>query len=124
MNLIFIYGPPAAGKLTVATELVKLTNYKLLDNHKAIDCLAELFPRSGNQRIESIRGGLGRKTRLDMFEAAASAGTHLIATFALLAPGTQDFMRQTKYRVENAGGGVLFVQLLPTRDCLLERVTE
>jgi tRNA uridine 5-carbamoylmethylation protein Kti12 len=32
MKLIFLYGPPAVGKLTVAQELVTLTGYKLFHN--------------------------------------------------------------------------------------------
>ncbi|HSX17648.1 MAG TPA: hypothetical protein VLH86_06135 [Patescibacteria group bacterium] len=122
MNLVFIYGPPAAGKLTVATELAAATGYKLLDNHKAIDYLIEIFPRS-ETKYDKVRSRLGRQLRLDMFAAAAEAGVDLITTFAPLSPGTLDFMREVQAAVTGAGGTVLFVQLLPNRDALLARVT-
>lgn len=44
MNFIFIYGPSAVGKLTVAKELAKITKYTLIDNHKTIDFITEYFP--------------------------------------------------------------------------------
>lgn len=122
MNLFFVYGPPAAGKLTVAVELAKQTGYKLLDNHKAIDYLSEVFPRS-DPRYDSVRSQLGRKVRLDIFEAAAKADVNLITTFAPLSQGMHDFMRQVRSNVEAAGGTVCFVQLLPSHEVLLDRVT-
>ena len=51
MNLIFIYGPPAAGKLTVATEIAALTGYKVFHNHLSIDCIEPIF------RLEQNRFG-------------------------------------------------------------------
>lgn len=121
-KLIFIYGPPAAGKLTVATELAKLSGYKLLDNHRVIDYLTELFPRE-NLEYQHIRSGLGRKVRLDIFTAAAQAKINLITTFAPLSEGMQGFMRQVKSAVEGEGSEVCFVQLVPSREVLLQRVT-
>lgn len=121
MNLIVIYGPPAAGKLTVARELSELTGYKLVDNHTAIDYLAELFPRS-EAAYDRVRSQLGRRIRLDIFAAAASAGVNLITTFAPLSPGTQDFLRDIRSVVAQHGGEALFVQLLPDREALLRRV--
>lgn len=123
MNFIFLYGPPAAGKLTVANELSKQLGYKLLDNHRVIDYLAVLFPRSTNEKTERIRSQLGRKIRLDIFEAAARANTNLITTFAPISPGTIEFIRNVREAVEKGGGTFLPVQLLPTREVLLERVT-
>lgn len=122
MKLFFVYGPPAAGKLTVAVELAKQTGYKLLDNHRAIDYLSEVFPRS-EPKYDSIRSQLGRKVRLDIFEAAAKADVNLITTFAPLSHGMHDFMRQVRSAVKAAGGKVCFVQLLPSREVLLDRVT-
>jgi tRNA uridine 5-carbamoylmethylation protein Kti12 len=43
VKLIFIYGPPAVGKLTVASELAKLTGFKLFDNHVSIDFVKSVF---------------------------------------------------------------------------------
>lgn len=41
---ILIYGPPAAGKLTVARSLVEGHGVKLLDNHLTLDVALQLFP--------------------------------------------------------------------------------
>jgi len=43
MDLILIYGQPAVGKLTVAKELSKLTNYKILHNHITLDVLEQFL---------------------------------------------------------------------------------
>jgi AAA domain len=43
MDLIFIHGRPGVGKLTVAKELQKLTDYRLFHNHLTVDMLAAVF---------------------------------------------------------------------------------
>ena len=43
MNLVFIYGPPGVGKLSVARELARATGYKLFDNHVSIACAESVF---------------------------------------------------------------------------------
>lgn len=37
MKVVLLYGPPAAGKLTVAEELEKLTGFKLFHNHLTVN---------------------------------------------------------------------------------------
>ncbi len=43
-TLVYLYGPPAVGKLTVATELQRLTGFRLFHNHLTVDALR---PTSG-----------------------------------------------------------------------------
>ena len=43
MDLIFIIGAPAAGKMTVGQELSKLIDFKLMHNHIAIEPVYSVF---------------------------------------------------------------------------------
>ena len=43
MNLIYLHGPPASGKLTVGRALAKLIDARLSDNHASIDFAKTLF---------------------------------------------------------------------------------
>ncbi|OLE70972.1 hypothetical protein AUF78_04195 [archaeon 13_1_20CM_2_51_12] len=43
VRLVFIYGPPAVGKLTVAIELSKQIGFKLYHNHVSIDFVKSIF---------------------------------------------------------------------------------
>lgn len=121
MKLLFIYGPPAAGKLTVATALAGKTGYKLLDNHKVVDYLPEVFPRE-NHDYDKIRSQLGRKIRIDIFAAAARADINLITTFAPISEGMHDFVRRVKQAVEANGGQFCAIQLLPSIEVMEQRV--
>ncbi|CAN5868612.1 hypothetical protein BH24ACI1_BH24ACI1_04510 [soil metagenome] len=43
MKLIFLYGAPAVGKLTVADKIAEQTRYKVFHNHLSIDCIEPIF---------------------------------------------------------------------------------
>jgi len=77
MRLIFIYGAPATGKLTIARELASLTNYRLHHNHSTIDLALGLF---GYDDIRFLQ--LNQRINSAVFQAAADADlAGLIFTF-------------------------------------------
>jgi hypothetical protein len=39
-TLLYTYGPPASGKLTVATALAELTGFSLFHNHLSVDAVS------------------------------------------------------------------------------------
>jgi hypothetical protein len=43
-QLVFLYGPPAVGKLTVAQELAARRPFRVLHNHLTIDPVATVLP--------------------------------------------------------------------------------
>jgi len=121
MHLVLLYGPPAAGKLTVATKLAELTGYTLLDNHKVVNYIGELFPWR-DPRYDKTRTDLSRKIRLLLFEAAAQNDINLIVTYAPIAEGRHDYLRAIIEVVEKVGGTVSLVQLAPDQKELERRV--
>ena len=42
-NLVFIFGPPAVGKMTVGRALAEKTGFRLLHNHMTIELLLNFF---------------------------------------------------------------------------------
>ena len=120
MNLIFIYGPPAVGKLTVAKELEKITGYKIFHNHLTEDLAETIYPDYDQKRFD-----LANKLRYTTFEHAAMKNTDLIFTFVFSdKPEDEDFIFQTMGIISRWKGTTLLVQLVAPLDVLKIRVKE
>ena len=115
-RLVFLYGPPAVGKLTVAKVIADRLPFKILHNHVTIDAVTEVLPFGS----EAFWGVVGRFRR-DLVAAAAEEDIDLIYTY-VFAPGDEQHVAEIVAPYEEAGGTVLFVQLLAPREVLLERV--
>jgi hypothetical protein len=118
VKLIFIYGPPAAGKLTVAQELARLTGCKLFHNHLTVD-LASAFFEFGTPAF----GRYVEQLRFEGFEMAAREGVAgVIFTFCYALGSDDDFVQNVQAIVHKHGGEVCYVQLVCQRDELFRRV--
>jgi hypothetical protein len=76
VQLVFIYGPPAAGKHAIAKPLAEQTGIALFHNHLVVDIANGIF-QFGSDEFNALRERLW----LDTFEIAANANTSLIFTF-------------------------------------------
>ena len=115
-RLVFLYGPPAVGKLTVARAIADRLPFKILHNHVTIDAVTEVLP-FGSDTFWRVVG----RFRRDLVEAAAGENIDLIYTF-VFAPGDEQHVADVVSPYEKAGGVVSFVQLLAPREVLLQRV--
>ena len=107
MKLIFIFGLPATGKLTVAQELVAITGYKLFHNHLVVDLLLTVF-EFGSPEFVALR----EEMWLSVFEQASrSQLPGLIFTFAPETTVRPAFIANTKSTVAAGGGEVDFIEL-------------
>jgi hypothetical protein len=105
-RLIFLYGPPAVGKLTVAKAVAECRDFRVLHNHVTFDPVADVLPIGTPTFWATLD-----KVRLDLVAGAAAAGIDLVYTF-VFAPGEERHADQVASAYESAGGTVLFVQLL------------
>ena len=108
MKLVFIYGLPATGKLTVARELSALTGYKLFHNHLAVDLLLSAFDFGTPPFVE-----LREQIWLSVFDQASSAQIPgLIFTFAPEATVRPGFVERAIELVARSNGQVIFIELV------------
>lgn len=119
MKLIFLYGPPAVGKLTVAKELAKKLDLPLVDNHSIVNPIARVF---GWGHPEQKR--LANEFRLELFASAAKADKSLITTFGGGGKHYDHFIQATLRAVEDNGGEVVFVRLVAPKEALFARVAD
>ncbi len=107
MKLIFIYGLPATGKLTVAKDLTAITGYKLFHNHQVVDLLLTVFD-FGSPAFVALR----EEMWLSVFDQACrSQMPGLIFTFAPEATVRPDFIARTQSTVAAAGGELDLIEL-------------
>jgi tRNA uridine 5-carbamoylmethylation protein Kti12 len=117
VTLLVLYGPPAVGKLTVANHLAKTTGFKVFHNHVSIDVATNFFER-GTPEFSNIIYGMRRL----FFEELTKANISFIFTIVYAHPQDIPDMRWMIEAVENQGGKVKFVQLVSSKETLLERV--
>jgi shikimate kinase len=118
VQVVFLYGPPGVGKLTVGKRLAAVTGYKLVHNHLVVDLAASLFPHESDEYFRLLR-----QVRQDVFAAAAAARADVICTGVYRATLDQQASIQTMLApAYAAGASVLFVQLACDRDQWLTRL--
>lgn len=107
MNLVFLHGPPASGKFTIATEVANRISCGVFHNHLTID-LARPFFEFGSKEFWSFVQNL----RLACFrEAAACSSQTVIYTSCYDHPADLEFFEKIESIVESAGGKVLPIYL-------------
>ena len=106
MDLVFLHGPGAVGKLTVGRALAARTGLALFHNHLVVDAVLAVFP-FGSPPFVRLRHSMW----LSMFEEAARLGRSLIFTFAPENSVPPSFVDEAVAVVESLGGRVRFVAL-------------
>src|SRR5580692_9730140 len=103
MQLVFLHGAGAVGKLTVGQALAAHTGLALFHNHLVVDAALSVFP-FGDPEFVRLR----HEWWLAMFDVAAEAGRSLIFTFAPEASVPESFPAEAMAAVERHGGRVRF----------------
>ncbi len=119
MKLVFIYGPPASSKLTVAIELSKITKFKLFHNHIVNDALDEIFDSKDDYYWK-----VGDELKWRIIEAAAKhtiRGVIFTMVYANVK-GSYRLPKKIKTVMEKNKGKVYFVRLKCEEKKLLQRV--
>jgi chloramphenicol 3-O-phosphotransferase len=117
MRLVFIHGPPAAGKYTVARRVAELTDLPLFHNHLVVDAVHAVFP-FGSPSFVRLR----EQFWMDVFDAAIAEDRSLIFTFQPEATVAPDFAARVLRRVAEGGGQSLLVHLKLSASGQLARV--
>lgn len=121
--LVYLYGPPAAGKLTIAEKVRDLTGFRLFHNHLTVNALREVFDFGSPPFVALLH-----RIRLDVFATAMRAGVSTIFTNNSAWGGTggrkrfEAFADEAAHVVESGGGVPLFVRVTAPLDVLESRL--
>ncbi|HMI49850.1 MAG TPA: AAA family ATPase, partial [Gemmatimonadaceae bacterium] len=106
-QVIFLFGRPGVGKLTVGELLAADTGYRLLHNHAVVDLVTSLFS-FGSPPFVALR----EKIWVDAIDACIAAKqSGVIVTFAPESTVTDEFIPTLKKRVTAGRGAIRFIEL-------------
>jgi hypothetical protein len=106
VDLVFLHGPPAAGKLTTARALERLLGLPVFHNHLVVDLLTGFFP-FGTEAFVRLR----EQFWLEVLAESAAAGRSLSFTYAPDTTVPAGFPARVQEVVGSRGGRVCFVGL-------------
>lgn len=107
MKLLFLHGPPAVGKLTVARELAARTGWRLFHNHLTVDLVLSVYD-FGTPGFIALREQIWLAV---IRRALADRLPGLIFTFNPENSVPQRFIDDLLAEITAAGGEVIPVQL-------------
>jgi len=119
MKLILIYGSPAVGKLTVANEIARQTDFKVFHNHLTIDAVEPVFEFGTPPFLKLVH-----LFRVETVAEAARVGRNLIYTFCYAKDSDDAHVRLITETVEENGGEISFVLLVCEKSEIEKRVTD
>ena len=117
MKLIFLSGPPASGKLTVAEKLSERTGIPLFHNHLSRDLVRDIYGDKLRDNYELVD-----RIRSDILDYCSKNNTDLIFTYVYEGSDDDANVRNFMKTTENNKGEVLFVELSASRADLISRV--
>ena len=117
MKLVILYGAPASGKLTIATELGKRTGFKVFHNHLSIDCVRPVFDFGTPPFLRLIE-----TIRFATISEAAREDVDLIHTFVYAFGEDDKHFAKLIASAEDNGGEVHLVLLRCDPDVLRARI--
>lgn len=107
IRILFLYGPPAAGKLTVAREVAVRTGWRLFHNHLTVDLSLAVYD-FGTPGFVALR----EQIWLAVFRRALADGQpNLIFTFSPESSVPQRFIDDLWREVIEAKGEIVPVEL-------------
>jgi chloramphenicol 3-O-phosphotransferase len=122
-TLVYLYGPPASGKLTIAERLAERTGFRLFHNHLTVNALVPVFDFGSKPFADVLH-----RLRLDAFATAARHGIDVIFTNNSAWRGADGnerfraFAEQARRDVAAAGGRAVFVRVTAPDAVLEERL--
>lgn len=117
--LLFVVGPPAVGKMTVAQAVAERTGLRLFHNHLSIELALRYFD-FGTPAFHRISGSIRRQV---VEEVAASDLPGLVFTYvwAFDQPEEADAVDAYARPFRERGGRVLFLELEASQSVRLRR---
>lgn len=120
MKVIFLYGPPGVGKLTVAQELATLTGYKVFHNHLVVDLVYALFDFQTQPFVE-----LRETIWMMVFQKAKEERVKgLLFTFAPEESVPRHFIPDVIKLIEDDQNTLSFVELTCDPEELRKRIVQ
>jgi hypothetical protein len=119
MDIVFLHGRAASGKLTTARALEELLGYPVFHNHLVVDLLTPFFPFGSDAFVR-----LREQFWMAVFREAAARDRSITFTFTPENTVPAGFPQRVQDVVQTAGGRVCFVHLTVDDPEQERRITE
>ena len=106
MDLVFLHGPAASGKLTIARALEARVGFPVFHNHLVVDLLTTVFTFGSDPFVR-----LREQFWTSVFADAARVDRSISFTFTPEATVRPGFAGRVRQLIEGEGGRVCFVRL-------------
>lgn len=118
MTLLFVFGPPAVGKMAVGRAIADASDFRLFHNHASIEPLLDVFDYGTPPFLRLLR-----ELRRGILEEAAEADVNLVQTFVWALEDPEESALVSRYLAPFLARGrpVRFLELYADLDTRLAR---